>query len=399
MILEGPMKLINEETISRAYYLIKPLLSRRVQIAIRGMVARQKRKLYREIWPIDRSAGGLPPDFTGWPEGKRFSVVLTHDVDTARGVGRTEQLMELERELGFRSSFNFVARGYHLPEELRSLLVKNGFEIGVHGLVHDRSLYESASSFAEQAKGINGYLEEWGAVGFRSPCVYHNFEWLHGLNISYDASSFDTDPFEPQSDGVGTIFPILQKGILPDKGYVELPYTLPQDFTLYILFGERDIRVWKQKLNWIAEHGGMMLVNTHPDYMCFDGRPGFDEYPVDLYRDLLMHLQAEYRGEYWHRLPHEMATYWNATVSGVATAAAAASVSGIAPAIGGAPVIGLAPVPVGAPVIGGAAISDVVPLSDVAAVAGAAENLLAAEGGAGAGVPPLAGPLMEKPKL
>ena len=27
------------------------------------------------------------------------------------------------------------------------------------------------------------------------------------LNIAYDASTFDTDPFEPQPDGVNTIFP------------------------------------------------------------------------------------------------------------------------------------------------------------------------------------------------
>lgn len=311
------MKLISEEAISRAYYKVKPLLSRRMQIAIRALVARQKRRLYREVWPIDRAAGSVPSQFVGWPNGKRFSVVLTHDVDTARGVSRTRQLMELELEMGFRSSFNFVAHDYHLPPELRNLLVEHGFEVGVHGLEHNRSLYDSATAFAEHAKGINSYLKEWGAVGFRSPCVYHNFEWLHGLNISYDASSFDTDPFEPQSDGVKTIFPILQKGDYPAKGYVELPYTLPQDFTLYILFGERNIEIWKKKLAWIAEHGGMALVNTHPDYMCFDGRPRFDEYPVGLYRDLLTHIQGEYRGEYWHLLPHEMATYWN-VISGMA---------------------------------------------------------------------------------
>lgn len=310
------MKFLTEEQISRAYYKIKPLLSRRMQIIIRSIVARQKRRLYREVWPIDQRAATLPPEFAGWPGGKRFSVVLTHDVDTARGVARTRQLMDIELEMGFRSSFNFVAKGYHLPPELRNLLVEHGFEVGVHGLEHNRDLYDSPTSFAEHAKGINSYLQEWGAVGFRSPCVYHNFEWLHGLNISYDASSFDTDPFEPQSDGVQSIFPILQKAELPSKGYVELPYTLPQDFTLYILFGERDIDVWKKKLQWIVQHGGMALVNTHPDYMCFEGRPQFDEYPVDLYRDLLTHIQGEYRGEFCHLLPHEMASYWN-VISGM----------------------------------------------------------------------------------
>ena len=37
--------------------------------------------------------------------------------------------------------------------------------------------------------------------------MLHNFDWLCDLNIHYDASSFDTDPFEPQPDSVNTIFP------------------------------------------------------------------------------------------------------------------------------------------------------------------------------------------------
>jgi hypothetical protein len=37
--------------------------------------------------------------------------------------------------------------------------------------------------------------------------MYHDLELLHHLDIEYDASTFDTDPFEPQPDGMGTIFP------------------------------------------------------------------------------------------------------------------------------------------------------------------------------------------------
>ena len=307
------MKLISEEMIARAYYRIKPFMSRRLQIRIRGLVAQCKKMVNRAIWPIDPNAGGRPSGFTGWPDGRRFSVVLTHDVDTARGVARCEQLMALERELGFRSSFNFVALDYDLPADLRHKLVKEGFEVGLHGLEHNRKLYESASTFAEQTKKINGYLKEWGAVGFRSPCVYHNFEWLHALDISYEASSFDTDPFEPQSDALQTIFPVHQTKV-PGREYVELPYTLPQDFTMFILFREKNIAIWKEKLRWIAEQGGMALLITHPDYMNFDRAPNFDEYSPDLYRDLLTHIKTEYQGQYWHALPQEMASFWTRNV-------------------------------------------------------------------------------------
>ena len=307
------MKLISEETVARVYYHIKPLLSRRVQLLIRGAVARQKRKLCRASWPIDPACCHPPAGFAGWPEGKRFAVILTHDVDTARGVARCEQLMELEQELGFRSSFNFVAHDYHLPPELRHKLVREGFEVGLHGLEHNRKLYESESTFTAQVKEINAYLKEWGAVGFRSPCVYHNFDWLHALDITYEASAFDTDPFEPQSDALGTIFPVHHTKV-PGREYVILPYTLPQDFTMFLLFREQDISIWKQKLRWIAEHGGVALVITHPDYMSFDADPGFDEYHPDRYRDLLTHIEDEYGGEYWHVLPRDLASFWSLEV-------------------------------------------------------------------------------------
>lgn len=339
------MKLINEESLARVYYHVKPFLSRKVQILLRSTVARQKRIMYRDRWPIDPNAGERPRGFKGWPGGKRFSFVLTHDVDTARGVSRCEQLMELERELGFRSCFNFVAHDYHFPEKLRHKLAGEGFEIGVHGLEHNRKLYESATTFAEHAKQINEYLKEWGAVGFRSPCVYHNFEWLHALDISYEASAFDTDPFEPQSDALGTIFPVHQRRV-PGREYVVLPYTLPQDFTLFILFRERNIDVWKEKLRWVAEQGGMALVITHPDYMSFDAPPAFDEYDPELYRELLRHIESEYQGEYWHALPHEVAAFWNLTYPDLAGAGSGEEIP-LAAGKGGAG-IDLAPELVGA---------------------------------------------------
>jgi peptidoglycan/xylan/chitin deacetylase (PgdA/CDA1 family) len=313
--LEKTMKMryLIEKAVAHTYYHVKPFMSRELQIDLRSIVARYKRFIYRGVWPIDPAAGTPPAGFGGWPGGKQFAVVMTHDVDTARGAKRCEDLMKLEMEEGFRSSYFFVALDYDQPPELRRTLVSNGFEVGLHGLEHNRKLWESRSMFDMNAVAINSYLKDWGGVGFRAPCVYHNFEWLHGLNIAYDASSFDTDPFEPQSDGLGTIFPLHQK-LVPGREYVELPYTLPQDFTLYVLFKEKDIRVWKEKLRWIAERGGMALLITHPDYMSFGRAPKFDEYSPDLYRELLQHIKTEYKGLYWQPLPHQMASFWRENV-------------------------------------------------------------------------------------
>jgi len=296
---------------NRFYYLLKPFISRRLQILIRRRLAISKRAKYKDCWPIDRNAFKPPVGWTGWPEQKRFALILTHDVETGKGHNRCNELMKLEKNLGFRSSFNFVAEDYNVSPELRYCLTNNGFEVGVHGLTHDGSLYSSRKIFQDQAKQINKYLKGWKSVGFRSPSMYHNLEWLNDLNIEYDSSTFDTDPFEPQPDGVGTIFPLWVKGNSSSGGYVELPYTLSQDFTALIIFKDKNLNIWKDKLEWIVQKGGMALLNVHPDYINFgDAKQMVDEYPVSYYIDFLNYIKKQYANQYWHVTPKEMASFW-----------------------------------------------------------------------------------------
>src|SRR5262249_21220890 len=151
----------------------------------------------------------------------------------------------------------------------------------VHDLKHDGRLFRSLSQFKESALRINHYLREWNAVGFRSAFMLRNLDWQHQLDVEYDLSTFDTDPFEPQPAGFHTIFPFwvprpLSLNSQPPKnnrgdGYAELPYTLPQDSTLFLLLRERSNDLWKTKVDWIAAHGGMVLLDTHPDYMTMAG--------------------------------------------------------------------------------------------------------------------------------
>jgi hypothetical protein len=138
--------------------------------------------------------------------------------------------------------------------------------------------------------------------------MFHNLDWLHELDLLYDTSTFDTDPFEPQPDGVGTIFPFWVQGP-GSKGYVELPYTLPQDYTLFVLLKETTIDLWTKKLDWVASHGGMALMIVHPDYISFNGQPSSSEYPADLYERLLKYVITRYGDSCWYALPREIAAF------------------------------------------------------------------------------------------
>lgn len=304
----------------RAYGVAKRFIPRRVQLAVRTKLAIHKLKRCAHIWPINEQAKGLPEGWNGWPEGKKFALALTHDAETQAGHDRVLELADLEESAGFRSSFNFVAGDYRVSPGVREQLVARGFEVGVHGLHHDSSLYHSREGFLKQAPLINQALREWNAVGFRSPCMFHNLEWILGLEIEYDSSTFDIDPFEPQPEGVHTIFPFFvpsrEHGLdgragAMHSGYVELPYTLPQDFTLYILLHLQTIDIWKKKLEWIVQNGGMALLNVHPNYMAFGGRKcTYSEYKADLYLQFLEHIKSVYHGQFWSALPKDIARFW-----------------------------------------------------------------------------------------
>ncbi len=308
---------------NRLYYRLKPLLPASLRLAVRRWFAKRKREQVLGTWPILPGSEKPPANWAGWPDGKQFAFVLTHDVEGPAGLAKCRHLMDLEMRLGFRSSFNFIPEGdYTVPRSLIDELKANGFEVGIHDLHHDGKLYTNRQDFAQKAVRINHYMKEWGAVGFRSGFMLHNLEWLHDLEVAYDASTFDTDPFEPQPDGVNTIFPFwVEKGKAesgkqkrdltsdlrplvsglrpPSSGYVEL------------LMRERHPDIWFQKLDWVARHGGMALLDTHPDFMGMNGElTTGSEYPLAHYEALLQYIGSGYKGAYWHVLPKEIATYW-----------------------------------------------------------------------------------------
>jgi hypothetical protein len=319
---------------NRIYYALKPFVPQFLRTAIRRKLAMRLREQIGDVWPIMPGSERAPENWPGWPGNKKFAFVLTHDVESEAGLGRCRSLMELELDLGFCSSFNFIPEGsYRVPVELRQELTANGFEVGIHDLKHDGHLFSSRRKFTRRAARINAYAREWGASGFRSGFMLRNLDWLHDLDVQYDASTFDTDPFEPQPQGRHTIFPFwvpnpngdsirYQRPAIKSssQGYVELPYTLPQDFTLFVLLQERTPEIWMRKLDWIAQHGGMALVDVHPDYLCIDGATTTSrEYPVAHYKSFLEYVSRHYDGAFWNTTPRKVAQFY-AQVTKAATA-------------------------------------------------------------------------------
>jgi len=282
-----------------------------MQIAARRILAAYKIKRVAPCWPISQGSARLPENWQGWPDDKKFALVIIHDVDTVRGLANCRGLAELDMKMDVRSSFNFVPEDYRVPPWHRHELGENGFEIGVHGLKHDGKIFLSRNGFEKRAPRINQYLKDWNSVGFVSPSMLRNLEWITEFDIEWGCSSFDTDPFEPQSGDMNTIFPILVTPKSGGKAYIELPYTLPQDHCLFVILREKTNRLWKEKLDWVVEKGGVAMVNVHPDYIHLnDGPAGPEQYPAAHYLDLIDYVKNKYPGQFWNPLPRELARFW-----------------------------------------------------------------------------------------
>jgi hypothetical protein len=279
---------------------------------MRKIVAYFKVILHRKTWPINKKAGKKPQNWRGWPKEKQFALVITHDVETLYGYKKVKKLIDVDKKFGLLSCFNFVPKRYEVEKKMLDMVKANGFEVGVHGLYHDGKLFFSKKIFNERCEKINYYLKKWGSSGFYSPSTIRNLDWLHSLNIEYDSSTFDTDPFEPQPTGTETIFPFrVYKDKSQKAGYIEIPYTLSQDFTLFIILQKKNNNIWKEKLDWVAKNGGMVHLRTHPDYMNFDNRSVKNcEYPVMLYVEFLEYIRSKYRGKYWNVLPKDICKFW-----------------------------------------------------------------------------------------
>lgn len=294
-----------------AYYALKPLLPRGVQLAARrAYAARQARREF-PAWPaedvlvehdrselraaIAASGSDRVPFVWYWPEGRSSAVIVTHDVEGPAGIERIGQVLEVERRHGIVSSWNFCGDWYEIPESAFAEVRAAGGEVGLHGIKHDGRLFSSRETFEANLPEIARKLEEWGAVGFRSPATHRNADWMHELGCLYDSSFPDTDPFQPLSGGCCSILPFFFGDV------VELPITLVQDQTLWEILRRDDLALWTDKARWIMERHGLVNLLVHPDYL--DSPARFERY------EQMLAFLAEQR-DAWHALPMDVARWW-----------------------------------------------------------------------------------------
>jgi peptidoglycan/xylan/chitin deacetylase (PgdA/CDA1 family) len=302
-----------------AFYAVKRAIPRRLQLAARRALVRRQHRADFPHWPFEPSLHRLLLFYARcllvrrrarelafrwfWPEGRPWAFTLTHDVESAEGLRLSVELADLEEQRGFRSSFNVVADWYPVDEGILRELQARGFEIGLHGIHHDRSLFSSRAEFERQRAALAAAAERFGAEGFRSPATHRVDEWLGELPVEYDCTVPHADPYEPQPGGCFSLWPFFVGNL------VEIPWTVPQDHTVFTLLGQRTPALWLGQVNAIRERHGLAQFVTHPD-------PGYlgERRNRGVYEQTLDALVEDDTA--WHALPREVARWWRERDSG-----------------------------------------------------------------------------------
>jgi hypothetical protein len=300
---------VSHRTTRRSYYAVRPLLPRSAQIGLRRAFTRVQMQTAFPRWPTETAlhdlcdlvlgrvadaAGAAIPHLAAWPDGHRWALALTHDVEHAAGRDAIGRVRSVETARGLRSSWYFVPERYGVSDELVRDLRAAGCEVGVHGLRHDGRDLRSVRMLHRRLPEIRRWARRWEAIGFRSPATHRVWEWMPLLGFDYDSSSPDTDPYEPVPGGCCSWLPFFNANL------VELPITLPQDHTLFVLL-RTDERVWLDKTRALRARGGMALLLTHPDYQ-------LDNDNLSRYVRFLDAFGGDPTA--WHALPSEISVWW-----------------------------------------------------------------------------------------
>jgi peptidoglycan/xylan/chitin deacetylase (PgdA/CDA1 family) len=294
-----------------AYYRIKSLIPAGMRHRINSVAIRTRTRRQFPEWPCDSAlldfwhgwlvdalaAVGVKDDWhiAFWPNAMRCCIVLTHDVESPRGIDRMEKMADLEEKYGFRSAWNLPLAQYPIDWDRVARLRRRGFEFGAHGLSHDGRLFRSDRDFAQLKPLLEQLARDRGLAGFRAPSTLRRAEWIASMNFDFDSTFSDTDPYEPQPGGTCSLFPFFLSRL------VELPYTMPQDHTLIHLLRRSPLPLWALKARWIASVGGMILTLTHPDYSA-------SEAYLPVYEELLKILSDIEHP--WRAVPSQVAQWW-----------------------------------------------------------------------------------------
>jgi len=191
---------------------------------------------------------------------------ITHDVDYCTCFDYLPVLLDIDRSLGIKATYNFLTRGgYNLESGMLRSVLDAGNEIGLHGLTHDRALGCRSKQYIREFIGISrGELEKkTGEVrGFRAPALAVTaevVEVLEELGFLYDSSLTNTS--------LSSRFTPSLKPFVPSGSRItEIPLTVQDSvlFNDFSLAGEQIECLFGKMIRMVGQSSGCLVGNFHP---------------------------------------------------------------------------------------------------------------------------------------
>lgn len=258
-------------------------------------------EIFRQVLALAMRAQGIEelPFIWFWPGGHDAAAMVTHDVEGAAGKAFCSALMDLDDSCEIKSAFQIIPeRRYPVEAQFLAGFRDRGFEVNVHDLNHDGSLFLDEREFRRRADAINRYGRQFGAAGFRAGAMYRNQRWYQALDFEFDMTVPNVAHLEPQRGGCCTVFPYFIGKVL------ELPLTTAQDYSLFLLMRDSALEVWRRQIELIRRQHGLISILVHPDYIT-------ENWAQQIYLRLLRQLaQLRAEGNLWIAKPAEVNAWW-----------------------------------------------------------------------------------------
>jgi peptidoglycan/xylan/chitin deacetylase (PgdA/CDA1 family) len=255
-------------------------------ILVRAVEKLSRKELHRKTW-----------------NGKKYACLMTHDVDTRKGLQNAKQLKKLEEKYDLPSAWYIPLKHYKLNLETIKELANYG-EIGAHDTKHDGKLAQIPKrkliERVLEAKQTLGKIIGQPVKGFRAPILQHNIKIIQALEeagYAYDTSIPTWEPKQPYTmkpHGIATTYPLTLYGL------TEIPVTLTQDHQLLYVLGltpEEAIRKWLDMISVIKNLGGLCTFLIHPDYKLADLK-------LNIYEELVNTIISD--NQAWISLPSKI---------------------------------------------------------------------------------------------
>jgi peptidoglycan/xylan/chitin deacetylase (PgdA/CDA1 family) len=229
--------------------------------------------------------------FLGFPLTRKNppSLLVTHDIETARGLRRALSLKEIENDLGVKSIWFVPSHDYEIDRKIAAELADNSV-IGSHDISHDGQLIQirERSKLVERLMASRQRLE--GIFGqeikcFRAPLLQFSSQILSALNEAGYSSDFSLPCWEMIYPPTMSGFGIECVQAFEMEEIVETPLTMFQDHQLLNVMGmnlDEAMKLWLEQARLIRSFEGDLVLLIHPDYRFSDN--------LKKYRELLTRL-------------------------------------------------------------------------------------------------------------